>query len=1394
MPHHARPSRGAAANRPPSKAAAASAPRPSKTPPSRPSKAAPSSSKKATQRAGGAPSRPQRSTATTSSSTSATTPSTSGGRASRPRKKQRVDAASDAPPSASESTAKQPPGPSRENKRKRDGDDDDDVVELASGDEESEEIELSSDEEDGPASTASTTTNGTKTIQSFFSPVGKRHGLKCKSAKKATIKEGRPRNDAEREVERKKKQPSVYGFVSFPKGAKPKTAHVQVETTENEEAGDEEAPMPKSGCKLSKPSTSRGGYIDYDDPVVQAVVQAGFKSMVETGGHYPSAKQAMREKNNTVVIPRQSFLGKWKKRVKEVQGDDDDEGSEEDADGMGQFDRHRETDKKGKKKAGLTSAATRNLLQSIATARDKNNKGMSRKEMICLIAELESVNAKTAENHYDYLVREGKLPELKRGGRVVTAQPTTTNRSAITTEKLLRTHNTVQLAWEMQKQLNGRTPEERAEFESKKDFFTCNLDEMCVIASDGTVRVLGAAEKRKQEKNMADCRDSITTVRVGSAANGETFANFCKHHTAPAGSCVLMTPSAYMTDETWREGATKLCQGIRQMDGIRDHPDFWVVFSLDGFGSHLDSAALEVFAEHKILVIKEEGDTSHVSQAYDAFVAKEDKRFSRELMDTYRAGGRNMISQWELIILVNSALNLVEETDAWRQSFIRVNMCPSKCVPFRQWVQKIEESVNAADRFFTNRSGLFDATPAAWKHLTEVQRRSVCSVLESLEGSWTKEGVVKMMELGFVAFDDIPKLRGCYLLSKEDPSIFVAPSIPAAEESAAPTPQRQWMLDRDFDGFSFAPRNLLEAFRADKAKSPANQGPVQGHHGPRYFDHPLAVADDPENPGEKMLSGIAVPKENWRDNWSMGWPQGRSKKSAAALFCHMTNFVASNHGWHKGGSLTPSPYLHLEISEEQVDLLNPTPRDVQLGAIIDQCVGAKAQKVIAKRRVDMVAGNVQSYARILNGPAQLSKIRTYNDLAASMAEYKRERAQREEKARKQKKADDAEKAAKQMEKKRLAGEERDRLLPICQEQVALGLQHVLSLNVKATNAAPDIHMFNILKYVYNHPEAKTGLKKPRAVELLTELTGDFFSNLIAGAREQASLLGATVTVDDAGGDDATQAYLVATRTGGNPIVTVGGSGDALCPAINVKDAYDRGRRGYCDPVLDQALNDLGRDLTVGYVNDLNYAPLAKRNEVWEEYKEANGWEQAFFVADAANFSSAEALQSAIETELEGVAPVDFIYAPWDYLSINTVAALRATNASGTAVYGADFNDEDIAVMIEPDSPWKATAGGDPRAIGAALIRMVAIDAAGELNETQVTIPSVLVTQSYLLDNNITDLMELDDANPELELPDFMRACWIPESGTGENDDSSSARAFSTAAVWSLAVGVASVCA
>jgi hypothetical protein len=95
----------------------------------------------------------------------------------------------------------------------------------------------------------------------------------------------------------------------------------------------------------------------------------------------------------------------------------------------------------------LTTKEDRELLQSIATSRDEMNNGMNRKEMISLMSKLFSVLSKAAENHFDYLIKSKQFPELKRGGFVVSAQATTTNRTAITTQKLLWTYNTIHLAW-----------------------------------------------------------------------------------------------------------------------------------------------------------------------------------------------------------------------------------------------------------------------------------------------------------------------------------------------------------------------------------------------------------------------------------------------------------------------------------------------------------------------------------------------------------------------------------------------------------------------------------------------------------------------------------------------------------------------------------------------------------------------------------------------------------------------------------------------------------------------------------------------------------------------------------------------------------------------------------
>jgi hypothetical protein len=64
-----------------------------------------------------------------------------------------------------------------------------------------------------------------------------------------------------------------------------------------------------------------------------------------------------------------------------------------------------------------------------------------------------------------------------------------------------------------------------------------------------------------------------------------------------------MTLSAYMTDKAWIEMAERVALGIRCMPKIKDHGDWWCLLSVDGFGSHLKTEALQTFAKYRALVI-----------------------------------------------------------------------------------------------------------------------------------------------------------------------------------------------------------------------------------------------------------------------------------------------------------------------------------------------------------------------------------------------------------------------------------------------------------------------------------------------------------------------------------------------------------------------------------------------------------------------------------------------------------------------------------------------------------------------------------------------------------------------------------------------------------------------
>ena len=82
-------------------------------------------------------------------------------------------------------------------------------------------------------------------------------------------------------------------------------------------------------------------------------------------------------------------------------------------------------------------------------------------------------------------------------------------------------------------------------------------------------------------------------------------------------------------------------------------------------------------------------------------------------------------------------------------------------------------------------------------------------------------------------------------------------------------------------------------------------------------------------------------------------------------------------------------------------------------------------------------------------------------------------------------------------------------------------------------------------------------------------------------------------------------------------------------------------------------------------------------------------------------------------------------------------------------------------MTKEGSPWKATSTTDPNAIGAGVVRAMALELAGELNNKSVEFPGVLITQQFLLDNGITNMEQLRAAMPELNLTGSLSADWIP---------------------------------
>lgn len=294
--------------------------------------------------------------------------------------------------------------------------------------------------------------------------------------------------------------------------------------------------------------------------------------------------------------------------------------------------------------------------------------------------------------------------------------------------------------------------------------------------------------------------------------------------------------------------------------------------------------------------------------------------------------------------------------------------------------------------------------------------------------------------------------------------------------------------------------------------------------------------------------------------------------------------------------------------------------------------------------------------------------------------------------------------------------------------------------------------------------------------------GDYFEAWGAGAQAQAAAVNIELTVTDARNDNARHSTDLEQAIAGQPdaIIVDHGQTDAVEPLIH--EAVDAGipvviydlalndttgvivtsqsDASMAEGVLDQLIEDVGDGAQVGYVSAEGFAPLDRRAVVWQQYVADHGLNQVFSTGTVTESTLSDNIP-LVDAALRADPDVQAIFAPYDEITKGATQAVIQNNLQDSVrVYGIDISNADIEVMTAEGSPWVATSATDPAAVGAAVVRTLALELAGELDSDAVEFPAVTVTQDFLRENAITNVAQLREAEPSLLLDDVSVSDWL----------------------------------
>jgi simple sugar transport system substrate-binding protein len=295
--------------------------------------------------------------------------------------------------------------------------------------------------------------------------------------------------------------------------------------------------------------------------------------------------------------------------------------------------------------------------------------------------------------------------------------------------------------------------------------------------------------------------------------------------------------------------------------------------------------------------------------------------------------------------------------------------------------------------------------------------------------------------------------------------------------------------------------------------------------------------------------------------------------------------------------------------------------------------------------------------------------------------------------------------------------------------------------------------------------------------------GDYFEQWRAGAEAQAEALGIELDFLSADGDNDRHALNLqqAVSEGADAIIVDHGFPETIQPAIGEAVAagiplvafdVDPGEHEVvtltqsdevmAGAVLEVLGEDTGGEGDVIYVYVAGFAPLDRRDAVWQEFKAANpGINEVAQIGVVSDNTAAQVAEQA-KAALQANPDVTAIFAPYDEFAKGAKQAIVELGLEDQVrVYGADISNADIAEMTAEGSPWVATAGTDASNVGAVAVRAAALLAAGLETPDAIVVPPALITQQLLRDEGIENVGQLIEFIPELSTPEIVPIPWLP---------------------------------